>query len=170
MRLKRAENIIDLEAQKYLPQWYRPRWDCRTFRWRRWSLRRWRGTAWGRPGPCSSRRRGPRPVKQFHKHLAIIKVYVTYVEINSIDSVCLTRPRLPGDEVDEGGGELEGELHYGGDKAALLLGLGAQLSWQVAVDAVADVVWGAAELATELVSGVPRLWQAVTLDEAGAED
>eukprot|EP00493_Phyllostaurus_siculus_P002730 UN02743 len=53
---------------------------------------------------------------------------VLAVEINSIDSVCLTRLRLPGDEVDEGGGELESELHHDGDKAALLLGLGAQLS------------------------------------------
>lgn len=109
-------------------------------------------------------------MKQFHKHLAFITFYVTYVEINSIDSVCLTRPRLSGDEVDEGGGELEGELHHCGDEASLLLGLGAQLSRHVAVDAVADVVGGASELATELICGVSLLWQTVTLDEAGAED
>ena len=79
-------------------------------------------------------------MKQLHQHLAIFKVYVTYVEINSIDSVCLTRPRLPGDEVDEGGGELESELNHSGDKAALLLGLGAQFGRQLTVDAIADVI------------------------------
>lgn len=109
-------------------------------------------------------------MKQFHKHLAFITFHVTYVEINSIDSVCLTRPRLSGDEVDEGGGELEGELHHCGDEASLLLGLGAQLSRHVAVDAVTDVVRGASELATKLIRRVSLLWQAVTLDEAGAED
>ena len=96
----------------------------------------------------------------------------THIEINSIDSVGLTGPRLPGDEVNEGGGELEGELHHGGDETALLLGLGTELGRHLTVDAVADVIGGGAELATELVSRVSLLGlgQAVALDEAGAED
>jgi len=95
---------------------------------------------------------------------------VLTVEINSIDSVGLTGPGLPGDEVDKGGGELEGELDHGGDEAAILLGLGAQLGCRLTVDAVADVIGGASELATELGLGVFLLWETVTLDKAGTED
>ena len=115
--------------------------------------------------------KGSSPYETIHKnHPIISSVHFFYIEINSIDSVGLTGPGLPGDEVDEGGGELEGELDHGGDEAAILLGLGAQLGCRLTVDAVADVIGGASELATELGSGVCLLWETVTLDKAGTED
>ena len=114
--------------------------------------------------------KGSSPCLTIRKKYIYFKVQFSHVEINSIDSVGLTGPGLPGDEVDEGGGELESELNHSGDKASLLLGLGAQFGRQLAVDAIADVIWGASELATELFSRVSMLWQTVTLDKAGTED
>merc|ERR1719412_3518195 len=85
------------------------------------------------------------------------------VEVDALDPVCLAGPGLAGDDVDEGGDELDGELQHGGEEAAILLGLEAQLA-VLSLDAVAEVSAGRGpELAGKLLRGVTPLWQAVAL-------
>merc|ERR1719412_1597955 len=89
------------------------------------------------------------------------------VEVDALDPVGLAGSGLAGDDVDEGGDELDCELQHGGEEAAVLLGLEAQLA-VLSLDAVAEVSAGRGpELAGKLLRGVTPLWQAVALDEAG---
>ena len=78
----------------------------------------------------------------------------THVEVDALDPVCLAGPGLAGDDVDEGGDELDCELQHGGEEAAILLGLEAQLA-VLSLDAVAEVSAGRGpELAGKLLRGV----------------
>ena len=78
----------------------------------------------------------------------------THVEVDALDSVGLAGPGLAGDDVDEGGDELDCELQHGGEEAAILLGLEAQLA-VLSLDAVAEVTAGRGpELAGKLLRGV----------------
>ena len=79
---------------------------------------------------------------------------ITHVEVDALDSVGLAGPGLAGDDVDEGGDELDGELQHGGEEAAILLGLEAQLA-VLSLDAVAEVTARRGpELAGKLLRGV----------------
>ena len=90
-------------------------------------------------------------------HLFLITMIMfisTHVEVDALDSVGLAGPGLAGDDVDEGGDELDGELQHGGEEAAILLGLEAQLG-VLSLDAVAEVTARRGpELAGKLLRGV----------------
>ena len=86
--------------------------------------------------------------------ISMIIISNTHVEVDALDPVCLAGPGLAGDDVDEGGDELDGELQHGGEEAAILLGLEAQLA-VLSLDAVAEVSAGRGpELAGKLLRGV----------------